>query len=139
MLESNEPDDELLIQRSKSYDARLNYVYDTPLYYSNNNNSSSSNLNTNQSDANQDNSETAKQLDLASQTQIIVTSFAPDPKTKNLVRTTVQTRPVSQQFSIKNEDTVQITTSTSNMKSNNSTPTQMHTNKKQLEEMAQQD
>ena len=104
-----------LMQRSKSYDARLNYVYDnTSVYYNENENDSQSNTpnnNNNNNNLNANANTTAKatnnnnnnnnnvyQSDKDSyQTQIIVTSFAPDPKTKNLVRTTTQTRPVSQQ------------------------------------------
>jgi hypothetical protein len=107
MLETNMlHESDTLIQRSKSYDARLNYVYDnTSVYYdendpdsqSNQKNNNNINTNTNNTQTHTSNPSKPAQSDKdSSQTQIIVTSFAPDPKTKNLVRTTTQTRPVSQ-------------------------------------------
>ena len=98
MLEPNSHESDLLLQRSKSYDARLNFVYDSTYY---DNDSSSNQIQTK--------TITTEQKDNSNQTQIIVTSFAPDPRTKNLIRTTIQTRPISQQYVIKNVDNINLT------------------------------
>ena len=112
MYEENEEEDdasmldksEMLLQRSKSYDARLNYVYENSVYYANNN----TNLdNNNTTELDSDKKNNLKQRDPNDSTQIIVTSFAPDPKTKNLIRTTIQTRPISQQVILKSVETTE--------------------------------
>jgi hypothetical protein len=109
MFDEEEEDEEnmlelsndLLLQRSKSYDARLNYVCENSVYYINNNN------NNNNEDLDDNKKLNNKQRDQNESTQIIVSSFAPDPKTKNLIRTTIQTRPISQQVILKSVETTE--------------------------------